>query len=282
MVVLLKTTMKPLSSNLVDSLKTLGLTEYEAKVYSALVLFDRAEVKQIYEYLDAPKPSVYQSLKTLMDKGLVQVVNAKPAMYRATPPKIAIKHLTEIHRSAEEMALQELEELEESRVEQALPDMIWTVYGEGNIGNSIEEMLTNAKKTVKLVLPDAYLHYLAFLTGREIDVELITFGTDLSIPEKYGLKYLTMKDAFGVDLTDLEPILKNMRLPIPPVNITRLLLVVVDDDTFMYVPPLPVQNRSGITTGSPLVNMLAQTAFQTFWERMPLVYPEQHKPGHHV
>jgi len=37
-----------ISNGLVESLKTLGLTEYEAKVYSALVLFDRAEVKQIY------------------------------------------------------------------------------------------------------------------------------------------------------------------------------------------------------------------------------------------
>ncbi len=75
--------MKTISNKLVESLKTLGLTEYEAKVYSALVLFERTEVKQVYEFLDAPKPSVYQSLKTLTDKGLVQVVNAKPAIYRA-------------------------------------------------------------------------------------------------------------------------------------------------------------------------------------------------------
>ncbi|CAJ36500.1 putative transcription regulator (TrmB family) [Methanocella arvoryzae MRE50] len=273
--------MKPISSNLVDSLKTLGLTEYEAKVYSALVLFDRAEVKQIYEYLDAPKPSVYQSLKTLMDKGLVQVVNAKPAVYRATPPKIAIKHLTEIHRSAEEAALQELEELEQSRIEQDLPDMLWTVYGEVNIGHSIEEMLTDARRSVKLILPDAYLHHLEHLRDREITVDLITFGADLSIPGKYGLKYLTMKDAFGVDLHDLEPILKNIRLPMPSSNLTRLVLMAVDDDRFMYVPPLPSQNRSGITTSNPMINALAQMVFQTLWERMPFTYPESNKPGHH-
>src|SRR5512144_1989239 len=104
--------MRQISNELVESLKTLGLTEYEAKVYSALVLFDKTEVKQIYEYLDAPKPSVYQSLKTLMDKGLVQVISAKPAVYRAMPPAIAIEHMAEVHRKAEESALIELEELE--------------------------------------------------------------------------------------------------------------------------------------------------------------------------
>src|SRR5208337_4732881 len=162
-VVSYRTTMSDISSGLVESLKTLGLTEYEAKVYSALVLFDRAEVKQIYEYLDAPKPSVYQSLRSLTEKGLVQVVSAKPAIYRATPTKIAIKHMIEVHQKAEETALQELEKLEKSRVESDYPDVLWTLYGDENVEHKLEELLGKAQKSVKAILPREFLKYLEIL-----------------------------------------------------------------------------------------------------------------------
>ena len=92
--------MSELSIELIESLKTMGLAEYEAKVYSTLVLFERAEVKRIYEYLNIPKPSVYQSLKGLMDKGLVMMVSSKPAIYKAVTPKIALRSLIRIHEDA--------------------------------------------------------------------------------------------------------------------------------------------------------------------------------------
>ncbi len=275
--------MKTIPIDLIEALKTLGLTEYEAKVYSALVLFDRTEVKQIYEFLDAPKPSVYQSLKTLTDKGLVQVVNAKPAIYRAMPPKIAVKHMAEIHRKAEDTALLELESLENSRVEQEGPDIIWTLYGVENIEHTIEEMLGNAKRTAKLILPDGYLGYLEILKGRDVDIELIMFGFDPAIPEKYGREYLTVRDAFGLDIKDLAPLLKNFsRLPVQPENLARIIMVLVDDEEFLYIPPVPGMTMSGLTSRNPFVSSLADMVFKTLWERMPLVYPDQIKPGRHV
>lgn len=283
MVVILKTTMMQLSNELVESLKTLGLTEYEAKVYAALVLFGMTEVKQVYEYLNAPKPSVYQSLKTLMDKGLVQVVSAKPAIYKATPPEIAIRHMTEIHRKAEAAALQELEELEQHRVEQQLPDVLWTLYGDENIEHTIEELLGKVQNSVKFILPDTHLRYLEMLRDRDVSVELITFGTDTSLPERYGLKHLIMRDALGLDATDLIPLVKNARLPqIPPDNWTKFLFVMIDDEEFVYIPPFPAQTRSGMTSRNPFVIALATLLLDVFSERMPVTYPGRHKPGHQV
>ena len=160
--------MKPISNSLVESLKTLGLTEYEAKVYSALVLFDRTEVKQIYEYLDAPKPSVYQSLKTLTDKGLVQVVNAKPAIYRATPAED--RHQAHGRGSPEDgrdRARRAGRAGKQQGRARAGPDIVWTLYGTENVEHTMEELLGKAKRSVKLVLPDAYLGYLETLKGRD-------------------------------------------------------------------------------------------------------------------
>ena len=275
--------MKSISNSLVESLKTLGLTEYEAKVYSALVLFDRTEVKQIYEYLDAPKPSVYQSLKTLTDKGLVQVVNAKPAIYRALPPKIALKHMTEIHRKAEDTALLELDELERSRVKPEMPDGLWTLYGNESVEHSIEELLGKAAKSLKLILPDGYLHYLELLRNRDVSVNLVMYGADASIQERYGLKYATIHNVMEINLADFASLLKYFaQLPVQGEQLNNFILVVVDDQEFLYIPPIPSANKSGITSKSPFVLSLVSIVFGAIWEHTPVVYPELYKAGHHV
>jgi HTH-type transcriptional regulator, sugar sensing transcriptional regulator len=266
--------MKSISNSLVESLKTLGLTEYEAKVYSALVLFDRTEVKQIYEYLDAPKPSVYQSLKTLTDKGLVQVVNAKPAIYRALPPKIALKHMTEIHRRAEDSALLELDMLEKSRVEREPADVLWTVYGEESIEHSVEELLGKAKKSVKLLLPDDYFDYLELLRDRDISTDIITYGSAATIPERYGLRRAIIHDILRLDPTDFMPLAKYFsQLPISGEQLKQFLVIMVDDEEFIYIPPIPSATRSGLTSRNPFIVSLVNLIYGVICEHAPAVFP---------
>jgi sugar-specific transcriptional regulator TrmB len=261
--------MKAISNGLVESLKTLGLTEYEAKVYSALVLFDKAEVKQIYEYLDAPKPSVYQSLRSLMDKGLVQVVNSKPALYRATPPKIAIKHMMEAHKKAEDTALLALDDLEKTRVESDYPDVLWTLYGKENIEHKMEELLGKVKNSLILLLPREYLSYLKMLRGKDVEIKLITFGKESrSIAESYGLKNIAIHDASDIDLTDLRSLITYFQgFPFPPDIYERFLLVAIDNEEFMYIPPIPVSVGSGLTSRNPFVMALVYTVFHIIWDR---------------
>lgn len=261
--------MKAISTGLVESLKTLGLTEYEAKVYSALVMFDRAEVKQIYEYLNAPKPSVYQSLRSLTDKGLVQVVNSKPAIYRATPPGIAIKHMTEAHKKAEGTALLELEELEKSRVESDYPDVLWTLYGDENIEHKMEELLGKANSTLIMMFPREYLGYLEMLRGKDVEISLMVFGKDAkAIAASYGLNKATVHDAFNLDFTDLQVLLKYFQgFPLPPDRYDKFLLVAADNEEFMYIPPIPGPVRSGITSRNQFVLSLVNTVFRVVWDR---------------
>lgn len=261
--------MNSISAGLVESLKMLGLTEYEAKVYSTLVMFDRAEVKQIYEFLDAPKPSVYQSLRSLTDKGLVQVINAKPAIYRATPPKIAIKHMMEAHKKAEDTALHELEELEKSRVESEYPDVLWTLYGDENIEHKLEELLGRAKARLHIIFPRDHLPYIYTLRDKDIPIELIVFGADAKAAvESYGLKRAQVHDALTIDLSDLQMLLKYFEgFPLPPDRLDKFLLVAVDNEEFMYIPPIPGPVRSGMTSRNPFVLALMSTVFHIIWDR---------------
>lgn len=264
--------MNKISTNLIDSLKTMGLAEYEAKVYSTLVLFERAEVKRIYEYLNVPKPSVYQSLKGLMDKGLVMMVSSKPAIYRAVPPKIALRHLIEIHKNAEKSALEELEHLEKSNLETEDSEIIWTLFGENNVEHSMEELICKAQKSIKLVLPTEYLDFLSFISGKNLKIDLLMFGKDKSIASRYDLKNLTVHDGHGIDVSDFGDLSKYLaNLPLPPEQYSKSIFVFIDDEEFMYVPPYPGKTKSGITSKNPYLIGLVSILSSAIWERTPEV-----------
>ncbi|MCK9151783.1 TrmB family transcriptional regulator [Methanobacterium alcaliphilum] len=262
--------MNEISNDLIESLKTMGLAEYEAKVYSTLVLFERAEVKKIYEYLNVPKPSVYQSLKSLMDKGLVMRVSSKPAIYRAIPPKIALRHLIEIHENAEKSALRELKNLEKINKESEVSDIIWTLFGENNVEHSIEELILKSETSMKLILPTEYLKYLSFVDNKDLSIELLMFGTDLTLSNQYQLNNLKVHNGYGIDVSDFGILSKYLLdLPLPPKQYSKFIFVLIDNEEFMYVPPYPGKTKSGITSKNPYMIGLMKILFSAIWEHTP-------------
>jgi sugar-specific transcriptional regulator TrmB len=257
-----------ISATLIESLKTLGLTEYEAKVYSGLVQFDQAEVKQIYEYLEIPKPSVYQSLKTLTDKGLVQIVSSRPAIYRATPPKIALRHMTDVHRKAEDDAMLELEELEKSRIGQEYPNVLWTLFGQENIEHKLEEMFEGAGRSVKAVLPGDYIVYLGLVVGRGFPIDVLTFGRENVDLIRDAFPEVHVHDLRTLDIRGLEPVLARFALlPVSPDQVRHALGVLADDNEMMWIPPVPDTVMTGLTSKNPMAVSLMSIVFGIIWER---------------
>lgn len=264
--------MNEISTDLIDSLKTMGLTEYEAKVYSALVLFERAEVKMVYEYLNVPKPSVYMSLKGLMDKGLVMLVSSKPAIYKAIPPKIALRNLAEVHKNAEKNALLGLEDLEKSGMKTKTPEIIWTLFGNNNVEHSMEELISKAQHSIKLILPAEYTNYLSFINDKDLRVELLIFGENTSITNQFELKNLTVHNGYGIDVSEFGKLSKYLsNLPLPPEQYSKFIFILIDDEEFMYVPPYPGKTKSGITSKNPYFIGLMDILFGAIWEHTPQV-----------
>lgn len=264
--------MTEISNDLIESLKTMGLTEYEAKVYSALVLFERAQVKKVYEYLNMPKPSVYHSLKGLMDKGLVMMVSSKPAIYRAVPPKIALKHLIEIHQNAEKSALTELKQLEASGLETESPDIIWTLFGKNNVEHSMEELISKAHDSMKLILPTEYMKYLSFVSNNDLEIELLFFRENDSFFNRYGLKNLQVHDGYKMDISDFGKLSEYLdKHPLPSEQYSKFILVLIDDEEVMYVPSFPGKTNSGINSKNPYLIAMVKLIFGAVWEHTPEV-----------
>jgi len=162
---------------LVDSLRRLGLTEYEARAYISLAELGPSTPRDVARRAKIPYPSAYDALKTLVSKGWAETAASRPTIYSPRSPaaigretiaglREAFAQLDGIYRDVS------------SRTPRA--EMIYTVMGRDKVLRKMFEMLDRAEKSVTLVLPwnpelnHQILHRLRDLERRKVKVRLMT------------------------------------------------------------------------------------------------------------
>ena len=75
-----------MKEGIIDGLKKIGLTEYEAKAYAALAGLGEATARDIHEASEVPRTRIYDILRELTDKGFVEFIEGSPTYYRAAEP----------------------------------------------------------------------------------------------------------------------------------------------------------------------------------------------------
>jgi len=164
-------------------LKDLGLTEYEARTYTALVLGGPSTAGDLGEAANVPYSRIYDILSRLERRGWVEVQSSRPARYKAKPPAEVIRLLRiereqRLKETGEEI-VKELEPLYEQKAEARRPD-IWVIRGERNLGGKIGEMLVRARVEVLVslsVLPREFLELgviSPLLAAKNLTLRLIT------------------------------------------------------------------------------------------------------------
>lgn len=86
----------------IQQLVDLGFTEYEARVYTALVVGNKLSAREIYNLADVPKGRVYSILASLMDMGMCVMIPGSVQKYQALPPEDAFSALYDIKRMEHE------------------------------------------------------------------------------------------------------------------------------------------------------------------------------------
>lgn len=79
-------TLDGVSPAIYDTLRQLGLTEYGARCYVALLALKSGEAASIAEAADVPRTKVYAALKDLADAGWVLAGAGRPVVYRPVSP----------------------------------------------------------------------------------------------------------------------------------------------------------------------------------------------------
>ncbi len=133
----------------VEKLVRLGLSEYEARVYAALVGLGRATAREIHEASGVPRARVYDVLKRLADRGFVDVEEGEPRKFAAVNPRSAVGRLkNEIIALADE-CIAELEALKLDVGYQFSPALV--ARGDGNILEKVRESIRESNTEILAV-----------------------------------------------------------------------------------------------------------------------------------
>ncbi|UCF09282.1 MAG: hypothetical protein JSW28_08445 [Thermoplasmata archaeon] len=133
-------------------LEDFGLTEYQARVYLALLEFEVATASQIPSASKVPRTKIYGIMRQLHDKGLVQIIPETPLKYRAVPfDKYLQKHIRGMREKADELEtnIDHLaQEFTFAHKEPEKQGKFEVLYGRRNVRDKLMSIYTAAKKEI--------------------------------------------------------------------------------------------------------------------------------------
>ena len=163
--------------DLLAKLGELGFTEYEAKVYLALLNSYPATGYQISKDAGVPRSMVYEALGRLKVRGAVlETPDERATLYRPLPPDVLLDN----HQLAQQRLVHELREgmavLYRSREE----DRVWSIRGRDTVLSYARELIRQAQHEVYLVLDDPDVAALGdevcSASGRGVEVSAVLTG----------------------------------------------------------------------------------------------------------
>lgn len=163
--------------DLIENLLAIGFTEYEARVYLALLRFSPATGYQIAKEAGVPRSMVYESLGRLSTRGAVlKTEETRGTIYRPLPPQVLLdRYLSEQQQSVDRLRAG-LETLYTAQEE----EHIWSVSGRESALSYALKMLEQAQKEVLLVLSDTSLSALregiAAAAARGVEISSLLTG----------------------------------------------------------------------------------------------------------
>lgn len=138
----------------IELLQQLGLKEYEAKSFVALARRQRGTAKDISETSEVPRTRVYDAIRVLESKGLVETQHSNPQVFRAVSIDEAVNTLqseyverTESLRSA----LSGLERTDEERSTEATHE-VWAISGDQGLTSRTQQLIKGATQELILVI----------------------------------------------------------------------------------------------------------------------------------
>ncbi len=130
-------------------LRRMDLSDYEAKVYLALVLRSHGSAEDVAETASIPRTSAYKVLTNLEQKGFVNARGGRPAVFHPVPPmEIKERLAAELDRT-----FRQLDSVKGSLTDRGTPQLVYTITGREKVLAKIGEMLDLAKERFFLSSP---------------------------------------------------------------------------------------------------------------------------------
>ncbi|HTY47022.1 MAG TPA: helix-turn-helix domain-containing protein [Methanomassiliicoccales archaeon] len=136
-------------AELVADLMKIGLTEYEARAYSALVSISEGGAGDVSKESGIPRARVYDVMERLSSKGFIEVSASRPSRYKAIEPRHVIPGIIVELNSVVDNILARLQENAKKR--DRGPTLVWLIGDEKAINIRMSELLQSAGRYVTLI-----------------------------------------------------------------------------------------------------------------------------------
>ncbi len=138
----------------IELLQNLGLKEYEAKCFVALSRLPKGTAKEISENSDVPRTRVYDAIRVLEAKGLVEVQHSNPQQFRSVPIEEAAETLRREYESRTETLVETLESIEPAPEDDdtEVTHEVWALTGSAPISNRTQQLIDAAGRELVLII----------------------------------------------------------------------------------------------------------------------------------
>lgn len=155
-----------------QALLNLGLTIYEAKIYSVLVGRPSLTASEVSFLAHIPRPKSYGALRTLQSKGLIKILPGKPERYSpVSPEEVLVPIAEELSKGASEsskivdilMASYQTGKTTDLE-KQFQNENLWILKGRSKIYDTVTSMISESKLQLSIsTTPNGIVrHYKAF------------------------------------------------------------------------------------------------------------------------
>lgn len=160
----------------VDVFQQLGLTDYEARSFVALVRLDHGTAREVSEIADVPRTRVYDAMEGLENLGLVDIQYSTPKRFWAVSTETTGQKFRRTYNDYLTTLSELLTELEPATAHQEQYG-VWTVTDHETIEDRVLEFLNTAEDeivymTVETLLSDLVIERLAAAAERGVQIRL--------------------------------------------------------------------------------------------------------------
>ncbi|GAB4184152.1 MAG: helix-turn-helix domain-containing protein [Calditrichia bacterium] len=163
---------------LIDHLKLLGFTTYEAKAYIALLKQDNSTGYEVAKLSGIPASKIYEVLNKLQEREVIMALGTDPKRYIPFPPEEILKKLQAQYLHSITFLQEKLEEIYEKDGQDQ--HYIWNISGEVHIFRKLEEILSTAQSEIFISIwaeELSHLHNcLKQQENRGIKIFMVLFG----------------------------------------------------------------------------------------------------------
>jgi sugar-specific transcriptional regulator TrmB len=192
----------------IQGLKRLGLTTYEARVFTALQKLGQGSASDISELADVPRSQVYGAAEGLEKRGLVETRQSTPTVYRPVPLEQARRHLLDQLAETGAEAFDYLETVQNTHEQEERSESIWLLNGSEPIRSRTVELIDGVTDQVLYAADDPGQvdeEILAALEAAAADATVVLASTNPTVlelpPEGSPIRTYRVPEERNMDVT---------------------------------------------------------------------------------